>query len=188
MMRVVVRPAAEVAVFASGEGGWDTDDWNFWCDDVGKRTGPICAGVQLIEIFKGVGPVGECLERRQYQRAPGKEGMCRRRTKATIFAPSVKLPAPIVTSKSASFSLASAVTSSTSDHSVCGLIPYRIPTTLAPRASCSWLTWSVFLAKDPEAMMYTLRALKVASTCLAQASANGMPYERCGYPVGKAGR
>lgn len=105
-----------------------------------------------------------------------------------IFAPSVRLPAPSVTNKSASTFLASAVISKISDHRVCGFIPFRTPVTLPSNAACSCRTYTVSLDSVPEAIIYTRLALKVFSTCLAQACGNGKPYEICGYPLGKAGR
>lgn len=59
------------------------------------------------------------------------------RTKLTnpiTFAPSVKLPAPSVTIKSAFSSLTSFTTSSTSSYGVCGLIPLFTPTTFPSKA------------------------------------------------------
>jgi hypothetical protein len=75
-------------------------------------------------------------------------------TNATIFAPSVRLPAPSVTRQSALASLASVTISIISDHNVCETIPFLTPTTWSsPRADVSRSRASVLRERVPEQIM-----------------------------------
>lgn len=75
-------------------------------------------------------------------------------TKATTFAPSVKLPAPSVSIKSASTALASLAISTTSDQSVWLFMPTRTPaTSFSPSAVFNSCRASVVRANEPEQMM-----------------------------------
>jgi hypothetical protein len=102
-------------------------------------------------------------------------------TKATIFAPSVKLPAPSVRIRSAFAFRASSTISRTSDQSVWLCIPTRHPTTLSgPSAAFKRPRESVFRANEPEQITYTREAWKVSVTCRAAAAGKAMPYESSG--------
>jgi len=101
-------------------------------------------------------------------------------TRTTIFAPSVRLPAPKVTTQSAFAARASFTTSTIWDQGVWGRIPFLIPTTskfFSFNAATSFSRRSVSRDRVPEQMIYTLEALKVSVTCLTQASVYGRPYE-----------
>jgi hypothetical protein len=91
-------------------------------------------------------------------------GVYRVLTRETIFAASVKLPAPNVMIRSALHALQSRVTSSTSDQYVWDFMPTLNPATASPNASSSRRKALVFLDSDRDAMIYTLHALKVFAT------------------------
>lgn len=88
--------------------------------------------------------------RRKQQIGKGKYKL----TKATTFAPSVKLPAPIVNIKSAPLSLASCTISRISDQYVWLRIPMRVPTILFfPMEVFRRSSTSVFRDRELEQIM-----------------------------------